>query len=487
MPNSRSIYTKIDAPTIFVLFGITGDLAKRKVLPALFDLYACGHLPKRFAIIGFSRRDLATKNGDGDDGVRQYVKKIVSKGISQKSKKKVPGFLEMIHYQQGDFMKAGAYGDLAEHIIRLDERFGQCTNKIFHLAVPPGLYSPMLTHLAHSGLTIPCSNKTGWTRVLVEKPFGNDLHSARTLDRKLGLLFKEQQIYRIDHYLGKEILQDILAFRFANTLFQQVWNNRFVDRITIRFNEKIDVGSRGDFYDGVGTLRDVGENHMLQMLALVAMERPTALNAGAIRKARAILLQSLRPLSPLQIRKRTFRGQYKGFRTTKGVAKSSKTETFFRLQAEIKNRRWRGVPIIMEAGKGLSEHNTGITVHFKPSVNALTPRGMHCDLGNALEFNIEPRHEIAVQFISKKSGFTFELEPAHLVFSKMSTNDFLPDAYETVIFEAIHGDQTLFTSTAEVEASWKFITPIVRAWERGVVPLKQYKKGSSPDDICTKQ
>lgn len=481
MSQKKESYNSIPmAPTIMVLFGITGDLAKRKVLPALFDLYVQGRLPVNFALIGFSRRDLSEKDMDNDDGIRTYVKGVIAAKGHKHKKKDVHAFLQMVHYQPGNFTDAAAYGDLAEHLIRIEDRFGQCTNKLFHLAVPPKYYSQLFTHLSQTGLTIPCSNETGWARVLVEKPFGSDIETAKKLDRELSFLFKEEQIFRIDHYLGKEMLQDIMMFRFANSIFEPVWNHNYIERVEITINEDIDVTDRGAFYDGVGALRDVGQNHALQMLALIAMERPKAFEAGTIRQARASALARLRPLSKKEVATKTVRAQYNGFKDVEGVLSGSETETFFRVSLCSDSPRWTGVPFILQGGKALQEKRTEIRIIFK---EAMSFAGQ-TQCRNELTFCLQPCQEIRMTFASKRPGFTYEIQEEDFIFSEMNRADAdAPDAYEKVLFDCIHGDQTMFTSSDEVVSAWRVITPIVNAWKKDVTPLRMYEKGRHPNDI----
>lgn len=451
-------------PTIFIIFGITGDLAQRKLLPALLSLYAKKLLPQRFSIVGFGRRDFQKEE------FRQFVRDEINIKPGQYKEEDVKHFLDHICYQQGFFDNDDSYTRLAEKLQSIDKGFGQCSNKLFHLSVPPTLYEGVLSHLSTSGLTIPCGGNLGWTRVLVEKPFGSDIETAQALDNLLGELFHEEQIFRIDHYLAKETMQNILAFRFANSLFEPLWSFRHIEKVEIKLLEKIGLEGRGAFYDTVGALKDVGQNHLLQMLAIVAMEQPRYLDADSIRTERAKILQNLVPITARTIHTTALRGQYDGYRSETGVKKGSETETYFKIKAHVDNARWKGVPFYIESGKALKESKAVIDVYFR------NPDGD--DRYNVLSFRIQPHEGIELLFWIKTPGFGMQIEPKTMKFHYSDSPDMaaLPDAYEKVLFDAIMGDQTLFTSTDEVMAAWEFITPIIKNFER--IPLKIYPKGS---------
>ncbi len=454
----------LGTPTIFIIFGITGDLAQRKLLPSLLSLYTKKLLPPRFAIVGFGRRDFAKAD------FREFVRAEINIKSGQYKEEDVKHFLDHIMYEQGFFDNQESYKKLAEKLSAIDKGFGQCSNKLFHLSVPPSLYEGILNNLSTSGLTIPCGGNLGWTRVLVEKPFGNDIDTAKALDSLLGELFEEEQIFRIDHYLAKESLQNILAFRFANSLFEPLWSHRHIEKVEIKLLEKIGVEGRGAFYDSIGALRDVGQNHLLQMLAIVAMEQPETFDADSIRAERAKILSSLTPITGKSSATSVVRGQYEGYKNEEGVKPSTKTETYFKIKAFIDTPRWKDTPFYIESGKALKEAKALISVYFK------SPDGD--DQMNVLTFRIQPQEGIELRFWVKTPGFGMQIEPKTMRFhySDFATTVTLPDAYEKVLFDAITGDQTLFTSTEEVIAAWEFITPIVEGFER--LPLKMYQKGS---------
>lgn len=460
-------------PTIITIFGATGDLSTKKLIPSLFSLFTRGFLPKRFHIVGVSRRALS------NDEYRQFAKEsIESKAPILVSRERLEEFLSNISYAQGSFDNLESYKHLGEVLAAEEFRLGQCASKLFYLAVPPIYYKAIFENLAHSGIAASCSDETGWTRILVEKPFGNDVITARELDDTLGKLFKEEQIFRIDHYLAKEALQDILMFRFSNMLLEPLWNNTYIERVEISLLEKGDVQNRGAFYDAVGALRDVGQNHMLQMLTFVAMEDPIELEASRIRKSRAEVLRALRPITSGTENIPLVRGQYEGYGDIASVAKDSQTETYFRMEVAVDNPRWRGVPFVLESGKALDEEKTEIKVYFKKTESCLCPPGAEHHHQNILTFRIQPNEGISILFWAKKPGLIPELEPKELSFShrQPSSEAQLVDAYEKVLFDGIAGDQMLFASTEEVSASWGFITPILDVLKN--IPLHRYKKGS---------
>ncbi len=459
-----------EKPLTIVIFGATGDLFQKKLAGALFDLHSKGVLPQKYEIVGFSRKALS------HDQFRAFIDNALA--VRAHGKIIEPDeFVSHALYHQGDLNSAESYESLGKFLAERDREHGVCSDKLFHLAVPPNLYETVFTRLSASGLAIPCapglSNEEGaWTRVLVEKPFGNNEKEAARLDRLLGKLFAEEQIFRIDHYLAKEALQNMLSFRFSNGLFEPLWSHEHIERVEIRFLKAHDVSGRGSFYDGVGALRDVGQNHLLQMLALVAMENPKELSGSAIRSARAKLLQKAKVRLGSVVR-----GQYAGYRSESGVQAESKTETYFRATADIENARWKGVPFIFESGIALKENEVSISVFFK-ATSCLCPKGHEHPHQNVLTFGLEPKDEISVLFWAKRPGFDFELEPKRLAFSFSEgvLAHQIPNAYERVLLDAIRGDQTLFASTEEVKEQWKIITPVLTKWEE--LPLHTYEKGS---------
>ncbi len=456
-------------PTIFIIFGITGDLSGRKLLPSLLNLYVKKRLPPKFAIVGFSRRPFTREE------FRQFIRDHMKVKPGEYHEEDIKHFLDHMYYEQGLFDVPASYTNLAVRLQMIDDGFHQCSNKLFHLAVAPSFYETILEHLSKSGLTIPCIGDEGWTKVLVEKPFGHNIETAKKLDKRLGELFKEEQIFRIDHYLAKEALQNIMAFRFTNTLFEPLWNSNHIEAVHVKLLEKSGIEGRGGFYDDIGALKDVGQNHILQMLALIAMEPPETFDAPSIRRERAKLLGRLKLIPVKNMTDMVVRGQYEGYAHEKGVKRNSKTETYFRLETYIDSKRWKNVPFYLESGKALSESKSEIDIYFKNKEG--NENGQ-----NILTFRIQPDEGIKIRFFVKTPGFGMKVEPKTLKFkySDFPSLQDLPDAYERVLYDAIMGDQTLFTSTDEVLAAWKFITAIISAWD--ILPLTVYKKGS--ESVC---
>jgi len=469
-------------PTIFVVLGVTGDLTAKKIAPALFNLHQKGMLPPKFEFVGVSRRDWT------DADLRDHIRAILHVKAPDASEKSINSFLKLVTYGKISFDKLADYEVLNDKLRATDDRWGMCTNKLFYLSVPPQFYDEIFENLHASYLTNPCSPEEGWTRVVVEKPFGSDEASAKALDAHLARLFREEQIYRIDHYLAKETFQNILAFRFSNNLFKNEWGNELIEKIYIRELENIGAEDRGSFYDNVGALRDVGQNHLLQMLALTTMDQPRDFGADAVRANRAAILATLTPLTARGIKSQTFRAQYDGYQKIKGVVPKSKTETYFRVRAELSHPRWCGVPIIMEAGKRLAKANedeiTEIEIIFKHPQPCLCPTGANGKqtkhLKNSLVFHQDPHEGITLRFWAKKPGFTMELEERVFNFDlrARARGAQYTEEYEKLLLDCIAGDQTLFVSSPEIAAMWRFIDPIERGWQKDVVPLKSYAPDS---------
>jgi glucose-6-phosphate 1-dehydrogenase len=459
-------------PTIFVVLGATGDLMAKKIVPALFSLHEKNKLPEKFRLLGVSRRPWS------DTEFRDHVRSILDVKAPGARTASVESFLKLTTYHKLVFHERADYDALRLVLKGIDDRWGVCSNKLFYLSVPPQFYDVILEHLHAGKLTASCGPEEGWTRVVVEKPFGNDEQSAKALDVRLAKLFQEVQIYRVDHYLGKEMLQNILAFRFENNLFEGEWNRHFVERISIRLFESLGIEDRGGFYDGVGALRDVGQNHLLQILALVTMERPAAMTAPAIRRARAELLEKLEIPSPEDAARRSFRGQYEGYHAAKGVAAESQTETYFRLTGYLSGDRWSGVPIVMESGKRMGEPLKEIEIVMRPA----DPAG-DGEKRNRIVIRLEPREGIQVFFVSKKPGFETETELRSFNFDLRTSErggehmQYTAE-YQKLILDCIAGDQTLFVTSEEIAAMWRFVDPFIAAWSKGLVPLRRYAPDS---------
>lgn len=457
-------------PTVLIIFGATGDLIGKKIVPALFLLFEKNKLPRMLRIVGFSRRKLSEE---------EFKQNVVSMLAAQNNvnfkQDKIDRFLQHFSYQRGDFNELKSYQNLARILGRIDGDWKVCSNKLFYLATPPQYNETIFRHLKTSGLTLPCSPEEGWTRVIVEKPFGNDLTTAEELDLLLGKLFREEQIYRIDHYLAKEMLQNILSFRFANNLLEESWNNKFIEKIEIRLMEKIGVEKRGAFYDGLGALRDVGQNHLLQMLALVTMDQPQTFAVEQVRNKRYELLKRLSVSQIDEIRNESVRAQYKGYRQIQGVDPDSDKETYFKIKVHLDSPRWRGVPIILESGKRAKKELKEIVITFKHTLPCLCPPGRH--FNNKVVFQMEPEEKIEISFLAKRPGLDMEVterkfnSTARVKVGKIQ----YVEEYEKLLLDCIEGNQLLFVSTSEIREMWRVIDPFILAWQTGLVPLQFYE------------
>jgi glucose-6-phosphate 1-dehydrogenase len=457
-------------PTMLAIFGATGDLTARKLIPALWDLYRQGALPNQLVIVGFARKALSHEE------FREHVASILKSVRSPKKR----AFINLFYYQAGQFEDAAGYASLAKFLGRQDNEWKTCANKLFYLAVPPTYYKTICQHLADSGLTIPCGPDEGWTRVVVEKPFGRDEKTAQELDEMLGRLFKEEQIYRIDHYLGKDTVRNVLAFRFSNSFLEPAWDARGIASMHIRMFEKLEVKGRADFYDEVGALRDVGQNHLLQTLALFTMENPGTFSAEAIRRSRTEALSSLEAFDEEDAQRQSVRGQYDGYRELEGVAVKSQTETYFRVEARLNTPRWRGIPFYLEAGKAMNESKFEVVVTFRHHTPCLCPPGQH--YVNQLVYRVQPDEAISLSFWVKKPGSGMVIEQKDFLFDYRTAykgKQFI-EPYAKLLLDVISGDQTLFVSTQEIAASWKFIDPVRLAWNEADIPLQKYEVGSDP-------
>lgn len=453
--------------TTIVVFGVTGDLAGRKIMPALFNLWQKKKLGPKLKIVGFARRPFS------DRSIRKEISQFLPQTAPIRERQK---FLSLLFYKQGQFDDQNSYLALGQMLQNFDRKIGQCSNKLFYLAVPPNIYEMILLNLHQSNLHLNCGTKEKQTKILIEKPFGHDLSTARSLDKLLGKLFNEKQIYRIDHYLGKETLQNILTFRFSNSLFEPIWNSQNIDRIEIKLVEKGGVKGRGHFYDKVGALKDVGQNHILAMLSLITMEKPKEFTSFEIRKEREKVVSKLQ-LPPASFMKRNWqRGQYEGYLQEEGVAKNSITETYFNVQTFLNNPRWQGTIFTLKSGKDLAESKAEIKVFFKDKdPRFFLPRQFQGQEVNSLTFRIQPNEGIEILFWVKVPGFEKKIEMKKLSFNYADATASLSDAYEHILNDCISGEQTLFPTTKEIMSQWQFIEAV--AAELKKLPLKKYKKG----------
>ena len=459
---------RVNKPTTIILFGAMGDLAWRKLLPALFDLYSRGFLPEEVRILGASREPVDTAE------FKKHVRKKVP-GVSR-------AFLDLLSYTQIDLLNEGSYTQLRDVIEQEEQKhFKKRGNRLFHCAIPPKLYASVFEYLEQSGLAE--EEGGSWTRILVEKPFGFDLKTARALNAQAHSSFKEEQLYRVDHYLAKEAVESLMAFRFTNVLFAHVWDKSHISSVHIRMYETMGVENRGAFYDSVGALRDVGQNHLLQLVALLAMEQPRSLTARDVSMARADILKHLKINTKGGVEQYALRAQYKGYRDIPGVDPHSQRETYFALHAHIDKPEWEGVPFLIEGGKALAEDRIDITIVFRRHTSCLCrPDSPAHEHANTLTFTLKPENKIEISFWIKEPGFEYQVEEHTLSFTHNTTKvKNAGDAYAEILYDALIGERMVFPSAEEIEYAWQFVDSILSVWRNNKdTPLVMYERGSIP-------
>jgi glucose-6-phosphate 1-dehydrogenase len=481
-------------PCILVIFGGSGDLTRRKLLPAVFDLTSMGCCKRGFDIIGVGLPAMT------DDEFRASMRQSVEMSNSARtfSEPNWQSFAGKLNYISGDLDAPATYTELAARLERM-RAAGGSGNHLFYLSVPASIAPKVIAGLGAAGLN---HNDNGWSRIVVEKPFGRDLETARILNKTVLGVFEESSVYRIDHYLGKETVQNILMFRFGNSLFEPLWNRNFIDYIEITAAEPLGIENRAKFYEETGALRDMVANHLLQLLSLTAMEPPFSLEADAVREQKVQVLKAIRPMTVEEVAQRTVRGQYgpgvlegsmvRGYRQEPGVAEDSLAETFVALELHVDNWRWSGVPFFVRTGKRLAAQMTEIRVHFKPTPEALfigtqnTSSQNHQPEPNIIRIRIQPDEGIAISFGAKRPGIgmigiTVKADFNYRDAFGMNT----PVAYETLLLDVMMGDATLFTRGDEVEAEWRIVTPIEQAWAQLPKPqFPNYAAGSEGPELA---
>ena len=486
-PLQESLHTeKVPDSCIMVIFGASGDLTKRKLIPAIFDIARQGLLPHGFTIVGVARTPMT------DDTFRDHVYQAIKEfGQFQQSEAvRWENFARGLRYISMDPSAEQQYGHLCEALLTIDNERGGNGNFLFYLATPPSLYTPVIHHLGACGLNKPRASGN-WVRIVIEKPFGVDLASARKLNADVLQAFNEDEVYRIDHYLGKETVQNLLVFRFANGIFEPIWNRNYIDHIQIAAAESVGVEGRGGYYEGAGAMRDMVQNHMLQLLALTAMEPPVLFDAHQVRNEKQKVFHAIRSVRPEEVHRYSIRGQYgagtvggipvPGYKSEKGVFPTSATETYVALKFFIDNWRWAGVPFYIRSGKRLPKRVTEIAIQFKK-----TPHHLFSHLpsdyigGNAIVIRVQPDEGISLKFSSKIPGSSIRMRPVTMDFRYGSSfGPHLADAYTRLILDCMLGDATLYARGDSVEAAWSLITPIHEGWNsNGLSRVYEYPAGT---------
>ncbi|MBW7883160.1 MAG: glucose-6-phosphate dehydrogenase [Caldilineaceae bacterium] len=485
-------------PNLMVVFGASGDLAKRKLLPALFHLFRQDLLHEGFTVLGYARTEMS------DDEFRNQIGEALREHQEAEHTTAFDNvawenFAPRLFYQPGGYDDLASFQNLATRVAELDQETPTQQNHLFYLATPPNVFEPVTSLLKEVGLS---NHSNGaWTRLIVEKPFGHDLESAQTLNEHLLKVFREEQVYRIDHYLGKETVQNILVFRFGNGIFEPIWNRNYVDHVQITVAESLGVGSRGGYYDKSGAIRDMVQNHVMQLVALTAMEPPVAYDAESVRNQKVNVLRSVRPIDPLEVNNWVVRAQYgrgkvhgseiPGYLQTEGIAPTSTTETYLAWKLEIDNWRWNGVPFYVRTGKALPTKVTEINVMFRrpPLMYFDSRETRRQQVRNVVTLRIQPDESIILSFDAKRPGPQLDVEQVNMDFtySRAFGGTDISDAYERLLLDAMLGDSTLFIRRDETELAWDRVTNVLEGWaiqeeilrRRGkVLQLPQYAAGT---------
>ena len=487
-------HDRTTAPTSIVVFGGTGDLAKRKLFPAFFNLFIDDWMPAHFQIIALGRKSYDVI------GFRDYILENIKEFSRNKNftAEQWKSFSERIVFLNFDITKEDSFQNLDKKLKEFDKDFDDRANRLFYLSVAPSFIDSVSSSLKKAGM----ADEVKKDRIIIEKPFGYDKASAVALNQILNKNVEEEQIYRIDHYLGKETVQNILAFRFANSVFEPIWSNKHIESVQITVAEQVGVEDRGEYYDHSGALRDMIQNHLLQILCMVAMDAPAKFESALIRDKKAEILHAVRRIKPEDINHYTVRAQYtdgeiggrsrQGYKQEPGVDPNSKTETFVAMKFYIDNPRWQGVPFYMRTGKSMAQKKSSVVVNFKEVPNKTFVHGKDKLLQNQLTINIQPEMDIRLSFMAKKPGLDMTLDPVEMVFDYFECAPDSPEAYETLLIDALDGDATLFMRSDQVEEAWDIIATIQEEWANGTYsPIYTYAAGSwgpqAADDLLSRQ
>ncbi|NLA83128.1 MAG: glucose-6-phosphate dehydrogenase [Clostridiales bacterium] len=467
---------------LLVIFGGTGDLARRKIYPAIYNLFLSGELPEHFAVLAVGRRNKIDEvfRSEAADAIRKFSR------VNPGDNRALETLVSRFYYYRADFTQYQGYEKIAALMESLNEKYGTEGNHIYYLAVAPEHFGSIVQNLARSGLA---DQTNGYKRVVIEKPFGKDLKSAVELNNIITQVFHEDQIFRIDHFLGKEMLQNITVIRFANAFFEPVWNNKFIDHVQITSSEVIGVENRGEYYEKSGAMRDMMQNHMLQLLMLTAMEPPVSLNTNDIRDEKVKVLRSINQIEPKNVNKNVVRGQYTegyisgkwvpGYRAEDRVSPYSLTETYMAMKVGIENFRWAGVPFYLRTGKRLPVKTTKILVQFRPLPGVIYYKEFSNLESNRIIIEVQPREGVIIRFNGKKPGTRNEIIPVELDFCQnCAVGEVSPDAYERLLLDVMKGNSTLFTRWDEVEHAWRLMDNISKGWQMQPPVIPSYPAGT---------
>jgi len=461
-----------------VIFGASGDLTSRKLIPALYELFRRGRLPKQTRVLGAARSPFS------DQAWREQLAETTQKFVGENfDSEKWREFAQWIHYCSVDIEQPADFRRLADKLEELEG--GQAVERVYYLATMPQLYQTMATRLGEAGLA---SEETGARRIVIEKPFGTDLNTARELNHAINREFREEQVYRIDHYLGKETVQNMMVLRFGNSIFEPLWNRNYIDHVQITVAEEVTIGRRAGYYDKSGVLRDMFQNHLFQLMMVIAMEAPAKYNASCVRDEKVKVLRAVRPLHGSDFTNCGIRGQYEGYLDEEGVAPNSPTETFVALKLHIDNWRWKGVPFYLRSGKGMSCRTTQIVIEYKEPPHLVFSGGRESvPQANRMVIQIQPAEGIQIHFQSKVPDQGMKLRTSQLDFrfSDGAKGQSSPDAYQRLLQDALQGDASLFARSDEVELAWHIIDPIIAAWRSPAAPdLSIYPLAGWGPDAC---